>query len=122
MKILIQIIIFASATSAQALTLQPGECLVINSTKVCAAEQRNSVEAESFTKEGNKHCVCDYGIKPVLNSGDPMKGHWLMLVDTGSGVTSSLKNFGGNKSACLEAVQVNPVCRSGQIRYRRVSY
>lgn len=126
-QILISLLLFSVPGLARTINLEPGQCLFINGTRVCAPnrlpDSRSVTEVESVTKRKNVFCTCRFGIQEVENPGDPMKGWWLHQVKVstdGSSTRTTLNNYGLEKEACTSAVTEHPGCLVGINRKHRV--
>ena len=106
----------SSPAIARTTYLKTGNCIVINGHRICAIEQRG-FERESYSTRKNIFCSCEYGFNEVKRAGDPTKGYWLYQFNYGTKTT--IKNFGGDKRACEQALNNHPGCEVGVVKYQR---
>lgn len=108
---LLVILLSAAPAMADQIFLDAGECVTVGPDTVCARDNgkpMHIVNKPRFPK--HSRCSCQYGFRPVQNSGDPMKGFWLVRADL-DGTELNIKNFGADEDECNQATHEHQLCK-----------
>lgn len=112
MKTLALVILLSAAPAmADQIFLNAGECVTVGADTVCARDSGRPmmiVNKPRFPK--HSACACVFGLRPVTNQGDPMKGNWLVRKNL-DGTEVTIKNFGVDLEECEAATREHQLCR-----------